>query len=393
MRICLVTSVPFFLVHHLKCLIGAATEAGHEVCLVSSPGQDVDELERMPGVSFHAIRIKRNISLLADVRTLAALYRYFRKGKFDLVHSTTPKAGFLCALAGWVVGVPIRLHTFTGQRWVELKGPVRWVAKASDWLISHLNTQCYADSKSQRNFIVSHGVATPAQIAVIGSGSLAGVDFSKFDLAVTDELRDKLRDEMSISPSGHVICFIGRITKDKGRVELVAAFNRLRATWAQLYLILVGPFEQELDPVPEVVLEQIRSCENILAVGHSLTPEKYLAVSDLLCLPSYREGFGNVVIEAAAMGIPTVGTRIVGLVDSVVDGETGLLVPPRDVDALTAGLEKVLRDGKLRLTMGAAAKERAMKLFDAESVTANILKEYNRLSDISLASGDDSAGP
>jgi len=158
MRICLLTSVPFFLVHHLKSLISAAIDAGHEVYLVSSPGPDIDELEGIPGATFHAIRIERNISPLSDIRTLVALYRFFRKGVFDLIHSTTPKAGLLCALAGWAAGVPIRLHTFTGQRWVELKGPVRWVAKASDWLISHLNTQCYADSKSQRDFIVTHGV-------------------------------------------------------------------------------------------------------------------------------------------------------------------------------------------------------------------------------------------
>ena len=165
----------------------------------------------------------------------------------------------------------------------------------------------------------------------------------------------------------------------KGFGELVAAFKRLIDSEINAYLLLVGPFEPERDPLPDEVEEQIRHETRIKAVGYSTEPERYMSVSDVFCLPSYREGFGNVVIEAAAMGVPTVGTRIVGLVDSVVDGETGILVPPRDVDALADALSRILSDEALRMRMGKAAQERARALYDSNTVNQLLLGEYEIL--------------
>jgi glycosyltransferase involved in cell wall biosynthesis len=379
MRICRVATVPFFLLHHLKSQICATVKAGHEVFLVTSPGPGINEVAQIPGISLKPIKIERGISLLADFRTLIALYLFFSKSHVDVVHSTTPKAGFLCALAGLLARVPIRLHTFTGQRWMELGGTLRWILKACDWLIVNLNTRCYADSESQRDFLIEQGIASPEKIKVLGAGSLAGVDLAKIERWHLLEHSLKLKTNLRIPENAKVITFVGRVTRDKGIAELVAAFDMVYKKNKNALLILVGPFEPERDPLPENLLAAIYSNPHIRVVGYDPEPEKYLAISDVLCLPSYREGFGNVVIEAAALGVPTVGTDIIGLKDSIVNQETGILVPPKHVVALATALSDLLADDGRRKQMGEAAKRRAVNLFDSVSVNSYVLHEYDVL--------------
>lgn len=379
MRICRVATVPFFVAHHLKSQIKATAAAGHEVVIVSSSGPQLMQLVKELGVQAHPILIRRMISPISDLRSLIAMYRYFSKERFDIVHSTTPKAGLLCAVAAFLARVPIRLHTFTGQPWARLARPMRWLVKHGDRMIVRLNTKCYADSRSQADFLVAEGVAAPGRIAVLGGGSLGGVDLVQFNPDRWKTRHAEIREEMGIPPGAKIITFIGRITRDKGIGELVAAFKRLINSGINAYLLLVGPFEPERDPLPDEVEEQIRHETRIKAVGYSAEPERYMSVSDVFCLPSYREGFGNVVIEAAAMGVPTVGTRIVGLVDSIVDGETGILVPPREVGALADALSRMLSDEALRTRMGKAAQERARTLYDSSTVNQLLLGEYERL--------------
>ncbi|MHB1143149.1 MAG: glycosyltransferase family 4 protein [Sulfuricaulis sp.] len=379
MRICRVATVPFFVAHHLKSQIKATAAAGHEVVIVSSSGPQLMQFVKELGVQAHPILIRRMVSPISDLRSLIAMYRYFSRERFDIVHSTTPKAGLLCAIAAFLARVPIRLHTFTGQPWARLARPLRWLVKNGDRLIVWLNTRCYADSRSQADFLVSQGVAAPGGIAVLGNGSLGGVDLVQFDPDRWSNRHAEIREELGIPSGAKIITYIGRVTRDKGIGELVAAFKRLIDGGINACLLLVGPFEPERDPLPDEVEEQIRHETRIKAVGYSTEPERYMSVSDVFCLPSYREGFGNVVIEAAAMGVPTVGTRIVGLVDSVVDGETGMLVPPRDVDALTGALSRMLSDESLRTRMGRAAQERARSLYDANVVNQFLLDEYERL--------------
>jgi glycosyltransferase involved in cell wall biosynthesis len=379
MRICRVATVPFFVAHHLKSQIKATAAAGHEVVIVSSSGPQLVQLVKELGVQAHPILIRRMVSPLSDLKSLIAMYRYFSRERFDIVHSTTPKAGLLCAMAAFFARVPIRLHTFTGQPWARLARPLRWLVKHGDRVIVWLNTRCYADSRSQADFLVSQGVVAPGGIAVLGHGSLGGVDLVQFNPDRWRTRHAEIREEMGIPPGAKIITYIGRVTRDKGIGELVVAFKHLINSGINAYLLLVGPFEPERDPLPDEVEEQIRHETRIKAVGYSTEPERYMSVSDVFCLPSYREGFGNVVIEAAAMGVPTVGTLIVGLVDSVVDGETGILVPPRDVDALANALSRVLRDESLRMRMGKAAQERARGLYDGNIVNQLLLVEYERL--------------
>lgn len=375
MRILRVATIPFVVLHHLEGQIRALVAAGHEVYVITSPGEGVESIRALGVAGVSAVPIPREISPAGDIAALFGIWREIGRLKPDLVHSITPKAGLLAAVAGWLRGVPIRLHTFTGQAWAERGGLVRWLGRMADRVIVRLNTRCYADSISQRDFLVAERVAGADAIHVPGSGSLAGVDLARFD---PERLRGpgaKERARLGIADRHKVIAFIGRVTRDKGVGELVAAFARLRET----VLVLVGPPEPERDPLPPETLAAIAGNPAIHAVGYDPQPERYLAMADLLCLPSYREGFGIVVLEAAALGVPCVGTRIVGLTDAIVDGVTGVLVPPKDPQALAEALDSLLADDARRLALGRAARERVRKEFNAEALNAGLLAEYASL--------------
>ncbi len=377
MKIARIATVPFFLYNHLREQVVATVAAGHEVVLVSSGGKEVEWLKAIPGIRFQEIDIPRRIAPWRDLLALWRLYVFFRREHFDIVHSTTPKAGVLCAIAGFFARTPVRLHTFTGQAWAETRGMVRVIAKVADWLIAHLNTRCYADSSSQRDFIIGEALCAEDAIAVLGSGSLAGVDVSRFNPEKWKGSKEDTLQDLGISPRCRIITFIGRLARDKGLNELRAAFREVCQSEPECILLLVGPGETEDGALTIPVADSDDA--NVRFTGYATQPERYLAVTDIFCLPSYREGFGNVVIEAAAMGVPAVGTDIVGLRDAIVDGETGLLVPPKDAAALANALLRLLGDAVLRHEMGEKARLRAVELFDARKVNAAVLEEYRRL--------------
>jgi len=377
MKIARIATVPFFLYNHLREQIAATAAAGNEVVLISSGGEETQWLKQIPAIRFQQIDIPRKISPLRDLRALWQLFLFFRRERFDIVHSTTPKAGMLCAIAGCFARVPIRLHTFTGQPWVEMRGMIRSVAKAGDRLTARFNTLCYADSFSQRDFIIAEGVCDEKKIRVPGSGSLAGVDLSRFNPEVWAATKQSTLDELKIPAGSKVVTFIGRLTRDKGLAELMEAFGAVLQSGQKCVLLLVGP--EDSDDGSLTSRAAARSDENIRYTGYSAQPERYLAVTDIFCLPSYREGFGNVIIEAAAMGVPSVGTDIVGLRDSIADGETGVLVPPKNAAALADAIMSLLADDGRRRAMGEKARARAIAQFDARKVSAAVLAEYQSL--------------
>lgn len=349
---------------------------GAKVVVVTSPGPEL-KMITSENVSVETIEIPRSIQPLRDVVALLLLIRCFRHYRFAIVHSTTPKAGLLCAVAGVLSSVPVRLHTFTGQPWVNLTGPVRQLARWADWLIGRLSTRCYADSESQRKFLVAEGVVPASKIGVIGKGSLAGVDIQRFDPARWSAgEKAALRRELGLHESSRVILFVGRITNDKGVRELLKAFDLLLHENYDLDLLLVGPLDEELGGKTGLDKEILANLSRVHYVGYTGCPERYMAISEFLCLPSYREGFGTVVIEAAAMGLPTVGTRIYGLNDAVEDGVTGMLVPPRDVGSLVAAMREMLDDQARLAKMGQAAQARCIEYFDATKVNALLAEEY-----------------
>jgi len=346
------------------------------VTVIASRDEMSDELTASQNFTYLPINIEREINPIKDFRSLIALTLAFKKNKFDIIHSTTPKAGLLCAIAGFFSGTRVRLHTFTGQPWVTMSGVKRTILKLCDKMIGLLNTHCYADSESQKSFLIFNGIIKASKISVIGAGSLAGIDLARFDPArYSQGDLSTLRTELGIPELSKVLLFVGRITPDKGIIELISAFNLVASKEPDIYLVLVGPFESDgSDIIEQSISAGARG--RLKIVGYSSEPEQYMALADLLCLPSYREGFGTVVIEAAAMGTPTIGTDIYGLSDAIVEGETGLLVPVRNVAALETAILFTLNNKPLLSSMAEAARRRALEDFGVDKCSDLLINEY-----------------
>tara|TARA_R110002074_G_scaffold145034_1_gene293360 strand:- start:218873 stop:220051 length:1179 start_codon:yes stop_codon:yes gene_type:complete len=370
-----VSTVAFFIDTQLHAQIKETIDSGADVSVIASETALNRPIE---GCKYFSITIPRNIQPITDLWALLKLWKLFRNQKFHIVHSTTPKAGLLCAIAGRLAGVPVRLHTFTGQPWLTLSGVKRFIAMTADRVIGMLNTSCYTDSCSQRQFLIDQGLVSKNKLSVLGPGSLAGVDINRFNShRYTTEDRNAIKVGLGIPQSAVVILFVGRIVADKGVIELVKAFHEVVASNLNAYLLFVGPQEltlSELGITTGSMLEQ-----RVKFTGYTDLPEQYMAASDVLCIPSYREGFGTVVIEAAAMGLPAVGTNIYGLSDAIVDGETGLLVEPKNIDQLANALLQIINDSDLRKALGQNAQKRAVVDFSSQLINQQVVDEYVRL--------------
>lgn len=370
-----VSTVSFFIETQLEDQIKMIINSGADVSIISSE----HALNRpIPNSKYFSIEIPRELSFLKDLIALVRLYKLFKNHKFDIVHSTTPKAGFLCALAGFAAGIPIRIHTFTGQPWVTLSGPKRIFAMLADKCIGLLNTVNYADSPSQKEYLVSRKIIKLSKIFVLGKGSVAGVDVLKFNSSnYNQENRSMIKKSLQIPDNSIILLFVGRVVKDKGVIELVKAFKDTFTNDSNVYLLFVGPQEISLSGLD---IETDGPLKNrIKFTGFTYAPESYMSISNVLCIPSYREGFGTVVIEAAAMGLPAIGSDIYGLSDSIIHGETGLLVELKNIKKLAGAMYKLVYDTELCCRLGQNAKERSVKEFSSTIVNQKVISEYKRL--------------
>lgn len=372
-KLCYVATIPAVVHAFLYGHIQAAAEE-YEVTVICN-STDKHLLERL-NARLVLLPIERKPSPLKDVRVLVQLFNLFRRERFNIVHSIMPKTGMLAMLAARLARVPTRIHTFTGQVWVTKHGTTRILLKWFDKLIGNLATCVLADSPSQRDFLVRERVLSPGKAEVIGAGSICGVDPVRF--YHDPDVRQKMRDQLGIAQNAKVILFVGRLNRDKGMLELATAFDAIARQNQEAELLLVGAEED----MPFARIQEIcsSSCNRLHYVKFTATPEHYMAAADVFCLPSYREGFGMTIIEAAACGVPTVASRIYGITDAVLDGETGLLFQAGDVPALTQALLELIKEDKLRQRLGNAARERALKLFSREKIIREMMKLYGRLS-------------
>lgn len=375
-KIARLSTVTFFLDHQLRHQIKDHIRGGMEVTAIASSSGNWDGLKSVKNLKCLELDIARAPAPIKDLISTYKLYCLFREEQYDIVHSTTPKAGLLCAIAGYLARMPIRIHTFTGQTWATKTGLSRWLLRLMDKLIVLLNTQCYADSHSQRDYLINEGVGSENTLRTLGYGSLAGVDLARFNAHEWKEQKISIQQELKIAPEDFVMLFIGRLSKEKGIYELINAFLKLQNNFKNVRLILLGPCEEK---AVEEKLKEWTLSSSIDYFGETETPEKYLSIANLLCLPSYREGFGTVVIEAAAMQVPTLGTNINGLKDAVEDGVTGMLVPPKDTEALSGAMNLFIQDQNLSQQMGIAAYERCKKVFGSTLVSRLVSEEYQKL--------------
>ena len=319
------------------------------------------------------IPFARKMNPLRDLINLFQLLILVGQIKPLSIHSITPKAGLLAMLAGYLRRVPNRWHTFTGQVWVTRKGWSRFLLKALDRLIVTLATKVFADSESQCRFLVVEGLVDRDGIGMLGAGSIAGVDLQRFK--VDPIARRRLRQQMGAVEEACVFIFVGRLARDKGVFDLVQAFEKMADTVASVEMWMVGPDEEGL--LPSLQLAGSGCLAPIRWLGKTSEPEKYMAAADVLVLPSYREGFGSVIIEAAACGIPAIAYRIDGVIDAVVEDVTGILVPVGSVHDLVAAMNAIHQDDNRRSHLGDCARKRAEQEFSGQVVTAAWLKHYH----------------
>lgn len=345
----------------------------YELVLVSSPDKELNELHELYGMKTVGVPMERRMAPLKDVVSLWRLIRVFRRERPYMVHSMTPKAGLLCMMAAWVARVPRRVHTFTGLVWPTASGLSRRILMATDWLTCACATHVIPEGEGVMNDL-RHITRKPMH--VLGYGNVRGVDMDYWSRENTDaELVERLRKENVFT-----FVFVGRIVRDKGVNELVEAFQHVHGV-CKVRLLLVGRFEDRLDPVADETRRVMEECDDIVCVGPQYGKDllAYYAAADCFVFPSYREGFPNVVLEAGAMGLPSIVTDINGSREIIKNGVNGIIVPSKDATALAEAMERMMTDEMMRRQMAGKAREMIASRFEQSYVRKCMMEFYDEI--------------
>jgi glycosyltransferase involved in cell wall biosynthesis len=305
------------------------------------------------------------------------LYFFLKKTKPFIVHTHTPKAGIVGMLASKLAGIPHRLHTVAGMPLLEQAGFKRMVLNFVEKLTYSCATKVYPNSFKLRDIIIKNEYCPPTKLKVLANGSSNGIDTSYFDTThFSEDQKSSLKQDLGIKSSDFVFIFVGRIVSDKGINELISAFSEIQEYKTDLKLLLVGPYEQELDPLKEETLNQINTNKSIFSVGYQDEVRPYFAISDCLVFPSYREGFPNVVMQAGAMGLPCIVSDINGCNEIIEDAKNGYIIPVRDKEAVKETLIRILDNKEEYSKMQQNAREMIVSRFDQKTMWESILQEY-----------------
>lgn len=346
----------------------------YNVLAVSSPGEEMRVLEKREGVRTIAIPMERRISLIKDFISLIRLIILFAKEKPDMVHSITPKAGLLSMLAAWITRVPVRMHTFTGLVFPTATGKMQKLLIMMDRLTCFCATHINPEGEGVKRDLVDYKI-TSKPLHIIANGNVNGIDLEYFDR--TPEVMEKARSYRE--EGSFTFCFVGRMVKDKGINELVRSFLRLYQENGRVRLLLVGPFEKELDPVSPKVEEQILHHPEICFMGLQCDVRSFLAASDALVFPSYREGFPNVVIQAGAMGLPAIVTDINGCNEIVLPEQNGVVIPPKNEQALYEAMKYFVTHPEEVEKMAENARPLIASRYEQQRVWDALLAEYKSI--------------
>ena len=345
-------------------------QQGFEVTAVSSPDDHLQTFCKSEGIHFHPVVMQRAITPLKDLVSLRSLVNYFRHLKPDIVHAHTPKGGLLGMLAARLAHVPVRIYHIHGLPLVTARGLRRILLKNTERTSFRNATRVLCVSRSVAGIAVSEHLCGDNGIGVLGHGSINGVESaSRFNpRTLSQTTRAEIRGRFGIQEEAPVIGFVGRLVRDKGIVELAEAWHLLRNRFPALHLLIVGEFECR-DSVPAAVRESLLGDTRVHCVCADWNAPPLYAAMDVVVLPT-------VPLEAAAMGLPVVATRVPGCVDAVVDGVTGVLVPPGDACSLAAALAAYIESAPLRASHGRAARERVKEYFQPSTMWALVLREY-----------------
>lgn len=369
------STVPQTLNRLCKGLFSELSQKGFEIIAVSSPGKDLDELAKRENVRTIGVPMKRRISPLYDIVSFFRLIILFSREKPHIVHSITPKAGLLSMAAAWTCKVPVRVHTFTGLVFPTSKGLKKRILKLTDSFTCRFATYVLAEGEGVKRDLTNNHI-TNKEINILGNGSLNGVNLEYFnpELPEVKEAAEKLRDKDVFT-----FIFVGRLVGDKGVNELVQAFSTLHRERPGTRLFLIGETENSIDPLLSSTLKEIEENPAIEYVGLQEDVRPWLAASDVLVLPSYREGFPNVVLEGAAMGLPCIVTDINGANEIIIDKGTGRIIPPNDIMALKKAMEEIINDPSISREMGIKARKRIISRYDHKKVRKALLNFYNSM--------------
>ena len=374
-----VTTIPLTLWSFFGGQIGFMKRAGYTVEAASAPGELLDRFTAREGIKVHPIPMARQITPLADLKTVARLMQLFRRSRPTIVHSHTPKAGLLSMIAACLARVPVRIYCIHGLPLATARGLRRLVLWLSERASCQLAHEVICVSHSLAADVVRLRICPAARMRVMGSGSSNGVDTERFSPARYDRAaRRRLRSEYGVGECDLVIGFVGRVVADKGIRELLEAWQSLREEFPQLHLFVVGP-EEDHDPIGSHCESVMRSDERVHLLGYAEDVAPLYASFDVVTLPSYREGLPNVPLEAAAMGLPVVVTDVPGCRDAVQHGITGALVDVGSGEQLADALRKYLGDADLRARHGAAGRERMQRDFSQATIWSEVDRTYRRL--------------
>lgn len=343
-------------------LLKELTKDGYEVVALSSPDEDLEELRKREGVRTIGVYMERRISLWKDLVSLIKIVRALKKEKPDMVHSMTPKAGLLCMMAARWCGVPIRIHTFTGLVWPTATGLSRQILMMTDKVTCACATHIIPEGEGVKMDLQRSITRKPMK--VLGYGNVKGVDL--------DYWKRTAKKEEGLP---FTFVFVGRIVRDKGMNELVAAFVRLHKECTDTRLVLVGRYEEKLNPVLPETKYLIEQSDCIEAVGQQKDVRPFYEKSDVLVFPSYREGFPNVVIEAGAMDLPSIVTDINGSREIIENGKNGVIVPPRDEQALFNAMKWMIEHPEERKSMAETARTMVASRYE-QGFVHQCLKDY-----------------
>ena len=351
-----------------------------EVVAISAEKEKLEAYGNREGVRTFHLELTRKITPIKDILAVFKLYRFLKKENPSIVHTHTPKAGIVGMMAAWLAGVPNRLHTVAGLPLMEATGLKRQVLNFVEKLTYRFATKVYPNSKGLYDFIIAENFSKASNLLIIGNGSSNGIDTDYFNpIRFSESDNISLRDKWKIPQDNFLFIFVGRLVKDKGINELTAAFSKLSESKNNISLLLVGPFENDLDPLLPETLVNIEKNPDIYSVGYQNDVRPYFAIADALVFPSYREGFPNVVMQAGAMGLPSIVTDINGCNEIVKKGVNGLIVPPKNEEALLESMQQLVTNQKLYNDLKSSSRQIIVENYNRKEVWEALLKAYRKM--------------
>ncbi len=348
-----------------------------DVCAISSEKKQLHQIGEREGIRTALIPMKREISLFDDFISFLNFIKLFIKERPDIVHGNTPKAAMLSMLAAKLTGVKVRIYVCHGLRFEGATGLMRKLLIKMEQLTCSCASRVLCVSKGVQSTLVNENIVDAEKALVIHHGSAGGLNLELFSNNI--QVENHIRIELGISPDAFVFIFVGRLVRDKGLNELISAFSNLQEEFDKLHLILVGEEDGLLDPISSTTRSQINNLSKIHKVGWQKDIRPYLATADAFVFPSYREGFGMVLLEAGAMGLPSITTDISGCNEIILDGINGEIIPPKDAVALLVKMHEWVTDNKKIAKMSQNARELVATRFERNLVWRKYLEEYKRL--------------